>query len=156
MSDLNYKLNTRATELLFLQWFIDHSGARWPRGRDRAERCSLRFEQCRHKICASCYLPNAILQAVINLPSGVFKPYSGVGTAACFPKGHTDEERSGSTILPPTASVSTISAQPINANDIPDVLAKWPKREEGPNSYRVPRKKIRENDWSLAAGRYKQ
>ena len=44
---------------------------------------------------------------------------------------------------------------PIEANDIPDVLAKWPKREEGPNSYRVPIEKIRENDWSLAAGRYK-
>ena len=24
LSDLNYKLNTRATELLFLKWFIDH------------------------------------------------------------------------------------------------------------------------------------
>ena len=29
------------------------------------------------------------------------------------------------------------------------------KRDEGPNSYRVPIEKIRENDWSLAAGRYK-
>jgi type I restriction enzyme M protein len=44
---------------------------------------------------------------------------------------------------------------PIDANDIPDVLAKWLKYEEGPNSYRVPIEKIRENDWSLAAGRYK-
>ncbi|MEP6889231.1 MAG: SAM-dependent DNA methyltransferase, partial [Nitrospirota bacterium] len=44
---------------------------------------------------------------------------------------------------------------PIASNDIPDLLAKWPNREEGPNSYRVPIEKIRENDWSLAAGRYK-
>ena len=28
-------------------------------------------------------------------------------------------------------------------------------REEGANSYRVPIEKIKENDWSLAAGRYK-
>ena len=35
------------------------------------------------------------------------------------------------------------------------MLAKWPERAEGPNSYRVPIEKIRENDWSLAAGRYK-
>ena len=35
------------------------------------------------------------------------------------------------------------------------MLAKWPNREEGPNSYRVPIEKIEENDWSLAAGRYK-
>ena len=44
---------------------------------------------------------------------------------------------------------------PIEANDIPDVLTKWPGREEGPNSYGVSIEKIRENDWSLAAGRYK-
>jgi hypothetical protein len=35
------------------------------------------------------------------------------------------------------------------------VIVRWPNREEGPNSYRVPIEKIRENDWSLAAGRYK-
>jgi len=40
-------------------------------------------------------------------------------------------------------------------NDIPDLLAKWPGREEGPNSYRVPIARILENDGSLAAGRYK-
>jgi len=45
---------------------------------------------------------------------------------------------------------------PVEANDIPDALAKWPKRDEGPNSYRVPIEKIRENDLSLAAGRYKR
>lgn len=44
---------------------------------------------------------------------------------------------------------------PIEANDIPDILANWPERREGPNSYRVPIEKIKENDWSLAAGRYK-
>jgi type I restriction-modification system DNA methylase subunit len=36
-----------------------------------------------------------------------------------------------------------------------DLFAKWPNREEGSNSYRVPIEKIREHDWSLAAGRYK-
>jgi type I restriction enzyme M protein len=44
---------------------------------------------------------------------------------------------------------------PIDASDIQDVLEKWPKREEGPNSYCVSIERIRKNDWSLAAGRYK-
>ena len=44
----------------------------------------------------------------------------------------------------------------IQANDIPDLLAKWSGREEGANSYRVPIAKILESeDRSLAAGRYK-
>ncbi len=44
---------------------------------------------------------------------------------------------------------------PIEANDIPDILAKWPSREEGPSSFRVPVGKIRENGWQLMADRYK-
>ena len=45
---------------------------------------------------------------------------------------------------------------PIEANDIPDILAKWEKREEGANSYRVPIAKILESeDRSLSAGRYR-
>ncbi|VVB62510.1 Uncharacterised protein [uncultured archaeon] len=35
------------------------------------------------------------------------------------------------------------------------MLSKWPNREEGPNSFRVPLEKIRENGWQLMPGRYK-
>ena len=40
-------------------------------------------------------------------------------------------------------------------NDLPDIIAKWPSREEGPNCFNVPIEKIRENDWQLAISRYK-
>jgi len=138
------------------------------------------------------------LQAVVNLPSGVFKPYSGVGTAALiFEKRselikrpeHPELVEGKKTKRPEPVEgrglrqASTGSAQPapqmqgafvwfydltadgfslddkrtpIDANDIPDVLAKHPERVEGPNSYRVPLVKIFESDdLSLAAGRYK-
>ena len=91
------------------------------------------------------------------MPSGVFKPYAGVSTAILFftktGVGGTDKvwfydmQADGYSL--------DDKRTPIAANDIPDVLAKWPNRDEGPNSYRVPLEKIRENDWSLAAGRYK-
>jgi len=154
LSDLNHKLNTRATELLFLKWFIDHltpngrAGVIVPNG-------VLFAGTNASKALREQLLTNCDLQAVISLPSGVFKPYAGVATAALiFQKGK------------PTRSVwfYDISADgfslddkrtPIQANDIPDVLAKWPKREESSNSYRVSIEKIIENDWSLAAGRYK-
>jgi type I restriction enzyme M protein len=147
-------LDTRDTELLFLKWFIDHltdtgrAGVIVPNG--------VLFGSTRAaKKVRELLLTECELQAVINLPSGVFKPYSGVGTAALiFQHGR------------PTTSVwfYDITADgfslddkrtPTEANDIPDVILKWPKREEGPNSYRVPIEKIRENDLSLAAGRYK-
>ena len=192
LADLNYKLNTRATELLFLKWFIDHltpggrAGVIVPNG-------VLFGSTNAATALRELLLTECDLQAVISLPSGVFKPYAGVATAALIfqkvgravpstPSEKVGSDRRADRSEPlrtdpngapgghalPTATQSVwfydITADgyslddkrtPIEANDLPDVLAKWPGREEGPNSYRVPIEKIRENDWSLAAGRYK-
>lgn len=157
LEDLN--LNTRATELLFLKWFIDHLT---PEGR------------------AGVIVPNGVLfggtkaaikirelliqeyglQAVVNLPSGVFKPYSGVGTAILIMDRAKAKRKKDDFIwfYDLTADGYSLDDKrtPIEANDIPDVLAKWETGEEGANSYRVPIAKILENeDRSLSAGRYK-
>jgi type I restriction enzyme M protein len=154
LADLNYKLNTRATELLFLKWFIDHlspngrAGVIVPNGvlfGSTKAATSLR----------ELLLTDCELQAVISLPSGVFKPYSGVGTATLiFQKGKPTQSIWFYDLMADGFSLDD-KRTPIDANDIPDVLTKWSNREEGPNSYRVPIEKIRENDWSLVAGRYK-
>jgi type I restriction enzyme M protein len=154
LSDLNYKLNTRATELLFLKWFIDHlapggrAGVIVPNGvlfGSNNAATSLR----------EMLLTECDLQAVVSLPSGVFKPYSGVGTAVLiFQKGMPTKSVWFYDLTADGFSLDD-KRTPIEANDIPDVLAKWPGREEGPNSYRVSVEKIKEYDWSLAAGRYK-
>ena len=96
------------------------------------------------------------------MPSGVFKPYAGVATAVLVfqkrSKAIKAETADGSVwFYDVTADGFTLDDKrtSIEANDIPDVLAKWPNREEGLNSYRVPVAKIRENEWSLAAGRYR-
>jgi type I restriction enzyme M protein len=154
LADLNYKLNTRATELLFLKWFIDHlapdgrAGVIVPNGvlfggtKAATNLRELLLTECE-------------LQAVVSLPSGVFKPYSGVGTAVLIfqKRGPTKDVW----FYDLTADGFSLDDKrtPIDANDIPDVLAKWSHREEGPNSYRVSIEKIRENDWSLAPGRYR-
>ena len=154
LADLNFRLDTRATELLFLKWFVDHLA---PNGRAGVIVPSgvLFAGTNAATTLREVLLTECDLQAVISLPSGVFKPYSGVGTAALiFQKG------------PPTKSVwfYDLTADgfslddkrtPIESNDIPDVLGKWPAREEGKNSYCVPIEKIKKNEWSLAAGRYK-
>jgi type I restriction enzyme M protein len=154
LSDLNYKLNTRATELLFLKWFVDHlapggrAGVIIPSGvLSGSNNAATGLRELLMTECG--------LQAVINLPSGVFRPYSGVGTAVLvFEKGATTK---GVWFYDLTADGFSLDDKrtPIEANDIPDVLAKWPKREEGPNSYHVPIEKIKASDWSLAGGRYK-
>ena len=154
LSDLNYKLNTRATELLFLKWFIDHltpngrAGVIVPNG-------VLFAGTNASKALRELLLTECDLQAVISLPSGVFKPYSGVGTAALiFEKGKPTQSVWFYDLTSDGFSLDD-KRTPIETNDIPDVQSKWPQREESSNSYRVPIEKIRENDWSLAAGRYK-
>jgi type I restriction enzyme M protein len=154
LADLNYKLNTRATELLFLKWFIDHltpggrAGVIVPNG-------VLFGSTNAATALRELLLTECDLQAVISLPSGVFKPYAGVATAALvFQKGKPTQSVWFYDITADGFSLDD-KRTPIDANDIPDVLAKWANREEGPNSYRVPIEKIKENDWSLAAGRYK-
>lgn len=161
-------LETRDTELLFLKWFLDHltvggrAGVIVPNGvlfgSGKADR------KVRELL-----LTNFDLQAVIALPSGVFKPYSGVGTAILvFQKVREIESKPGDAALPPATesvwfyeltadgfSLDDKRTETPDKTDIPDLLAKWPGREEGPNSFRVPVEKIRENGWQLMPGRYK-
>ena len=154
LTDLNYKLNTRATELLFLKWFIDHL-AEGGRAAVIVPNGVLFGSTNAATSLRELLLTDCDLQAVISLPSGVFRPYAGVATAALiFEKGRKTENVWFYDIAADGFSLDD-KRTPIAANDIPDVLAKWPNREEGPNSYRVPIEKIRENGWSLAAGRYK-
>jgi type I restriction enzyme M protein len=152
LADIN--LETRDTELLFLKWFLDHltdsgrAGVIVPNGvlfgSGKADR------KVRELLLTTCEL-----QAVIALPSGVFKPYSGVGTAIfIFQKGKVTESVWFYELTSDGYSLDD-KRTPIEANDIPDILAKWPQREEGSRSFRVPLVKIRENGWQLMPGRYK-
>lgn len=147
-------IETRDTELLFLKWFLDHltdtgrAGVIVPNGvlfgSGKADR------KTRELLLTTCNL-----QAVISLPSGVFKPYSGVGTAIfIFKKGESTKTVWFYELTADGFSLDD-KRSPIDANDIPDILAKWQGREEGPHSFRVNIDKIRDNAWQLMPSRYK-
>jgi len=147
-------LETRDTELLFLKWFMDHltpdgrAGVIVPNG-------VLFGSSKADKKVRELLLTTCDLQAVISLPSGVFKPYSGVGTAILiFKKGKKTEsvwfyELTADGLSLDDRRTST------EANDIPDILAKWQTKEDGANSFRVNIEKIQENNWDLMIGKYK-
>jgi type I restriction enzyme M protein len=152
LADIN--LPTRETALLFHKWFIDHlskdgkAGVIAPAG--------VLFGGARApKRLREILLNECDLQAVIAMPSGVFKPYSGVSTAALiYQKG---EKTNHVWFYDMTTDGFSLDDKrtPVEVNDIPDILAKWPAREEGPNSFRVPLEKIVDNEFNLAVGRYK-
>jgi type I restriction enzyme M protein len=147
-------LETRDTELLFLKWFIDHladggrAGVIVPNG-------VLFGSSKADKKVRELLLTTCDLQAVISLPSGVFKPYSGVGTAVFIFENSRQTESVWFYELTADGYSLDDKRTPIEGNDIPDIIAKWPRREEGPNSFCVPIDRIRDNGWQLMTGRYK-
>jgi len=152
LADIN--LTSRNTELLFMKWFLDHLAPGGRAGVIVPNGVLFGSARAQTKI-RELLLTTCELQALVSLPSGVFKPYSGVGTAVLiFEAGKTTESVWFYDITADGYSLDD-KRTPTTANDIPDLFARWPTREEGPNSYRVSIDRIRENDGSLAAGRYK-
>lgn len=155
LADLNYKLNTRATELLFLKWFIDHlspggrCGVIVPNGVLFGSTAAARHIR-------KMLLDDCELQAVVTMPSGVFKPYAGVATAILvFQKGCTTKSVWFYEMTADGFSL-TDTRTPVVENDIPDILQKWPTREEGSRSFMVSRKDLATFDDVLTPGRYRE
>lgn len=105
------------------------------------------------------------LDAVVKLPSGVFKPYSGVSTAILFftktDDGGTDDVwfydiRSDGFSLDDKRN-------PVETSDLADVLARWPERggsererARTEQSFTVPKAEIVEQGYDLSLTRYKE
>lgn len=96
------------------------------------------------------------LEAVISMPSGVFKPYAGVATAVLvFTKGGQTQktwfyemENDGFTL--------DDKRTPIEENDIPDIIAKYANKEESPKSFNVTYDELKEKEYNLLPSRYKK
>ena len=104
------------------------------------------------------------LQAVISMPSGVFLPYSGVSTAILvFTKtnaGGTDKVW----FYDMKADGYSLDQKrdAVKENDIPDVIARFRNleaeedRTRKEQSFLVPVKEIRNNDYDLSINKYKE
>lgn len=104
------------------------------------------------------------LDAVISLPSGVFKPYAGVSTAILL---FTKTESGGTDnvwFYDVKADGFSLDDQrkETKENDISDVIERWknlPKeknRKRTDKSFLVPFNEIKANDWDLSINRYKE
>ena len=117
-----------------------------------------------HKTIRKELVENHHLHGVISMPSGVFKPYAGVSTAILiFTKtgaGGTDKvwfydmKADGYSL--------DDKRQPIDANDIEDIIKRYHDREnEGERkrtekSFLVEKEEIAKNDYDLSINRYKE
>ena len=161
--DLRSIAATTKTELLFLALFL--------RSLKVGGRCAsivpdgvLFGSQKAHKAIRKEIIENNRLQAVISMPSGVFKPYAGVSTAILvFTKtgtGGTDDvwfydmEADGFSL--------DDKRDPIEANDIPDIINRFHNleaekgRARTEKSFMVPVREIIDNDYDLSINKYKE
>ena len=68
------------------------------------------------------------LDGVVSMPSGVFKPYAGVSTAVLFFTRGANTERIWFYDMAQDGFSLDDKRQPVDANDIPDILACWTQR----------------------------
>ncbi|KJE27431.1 N-6 DNA Methylase family protein [Geobacillus kaustophilus] len=162
-NDLLKVVKTKKTELLFLALFL--------RILKTGGRCAcivpdgvLFGSSKAHKGIRKEIVENHKLEAVISMPSGVFKPYAGVSTAIMiFTKtgvGGTDHVW----FYDMKADGYSLDDKrtPIEDNDIPDIIERFHNREaekerkRTEQSFFVPVEEIRENDYDLSINRYKE
>ncbi len=181
--DLLQIVKTKKTELLFLALFLRlmQTGGRAavivPDG-------VLFGSSKAHKTLRKILVEDQKLDAIISMPSGVFKPYAGVSTAILlFTKTNSggtgtvwfyDMQADGFSLD------DKRNPQP-DKNDLPDILARWkslrgtehgarsaekneepgtrneePSRKRTEQSFLVPKKEIADNDYDLSINRYKE
>ena len=104
------------------------------------------------------------LEAVISMPSGVFKPYAGVSTAILiFTKtNHGGTDKVWFYDMKADGFSLDDKRSPVSENDIPDIISRFRNRasEESrartDQSFLVPAEEIIQNDYDLSINKYKQ
>ena len=161
--DLLKVCKTKKTELLFLALFV--------RMLKVGGRCAcivpdgvLFGSSTAHKAIRKEIVENNRLEAVISMPSGVFKPYAGVSTAILiFTKtGHGGTDKVWFYDMKADGFSLDDKRSAIAENDIPDIIARFhnlageEERQRTEQSFFVPKQEIADNDYDLSINKYKQ
>ena len=117
-----------------------------------------------HKSIRKELVENNRLEAVISMPSGVFKPYAGVYTAIMiFTKtGHGGTDKGWFYDMKADGLSLDDKRSEIKENDIPDIIARFRNleaeadRERTEQSFFVPKEEIVENAYDLSINKYKK
>lgn len=115
-----------------------------------------------HRALRERLLSTTEVQAVVSLPSGVFKPYAGVSTAILvFVKGGRTDRVWFYDVTADGYSLDD-KREKVAASDLPDVLARWRARDPARDTDRtakaffVPVDEIRGTRCDLSINRYRQ
>ena len=162
-ADLLKVCKTKKTELLFLTLFL--------RMLKTGGRCAcivpdgvLFGSSTAHKAIRKAIVDENRLEAVISMPSGVFKPYAGVSTAILvFTKtGYGGTDNVWFYDMHADGFSLDDKRSPVTENDIPDIISRFinidaeKDRKRTEQSFMVPKEEIVNNDYDLSINKYKQ
>ena len=162
-ADLLKVCKTKKTELLFLALFL--------RMLKVGGRCAvivpdgvLFGSSKAHKDIRKEIVEGNRLEAVISMPSGVFKPYAGVSTAVLvFTKtGHGGTDQVWFYDMKADGFSLDDKRTEMKENDIPDIVARFhnregeKERERTEQSFLVPKNEIAQNGYDLSINKYKK
>lgn len=162
-ADLLKTCKTKKTELLFLALFL--------RMLKVGGRCAcivpdgvLFGSSTAHKAIRKAIIEENKLDAIISMPSGVFKPYAGVSTAVMiFTKtGHGGTDNVWFYDMKADGFSLDDKRSKVEENDIPDIIARFKNldaekdRERTDQSFFVPKQEIVDNDYDLSINKYKK
>ena len=161
--DLLKVCKTKKTELLFLALFLKmlKTGGRCacivPDG-------VLFGSSKAHKAIRKELVEENFLEAVISMPSGVFKPYAGVSTAILiFTKtGHGGTDKVWFYDMKADGFSLDDKRTSVKENDIQDILLRFrnleqeTERKRTEQSFFVEKKEIVENEYDLSINKYKE
>lgn len=162
-ADLLKVCKTKKTELLFLALFL--------RMLKVGGRCAcivpdgvLFGSSKAHKSIRKEIIEGNRLEAVISMPSGVFKPYAGVSTGILiFTKtGHGGTDNVWFYDMQADGLSLDDKRSPVAENDIPDIIERFHSldketdRARTEKSFLVPKQEIVDNDYDLAINKYKK
>jgi len=158
----NFRTQTKKTELLFLELMynlltnsgrcvvIVPDGVLFGNSKAHKKIRELLMEKCR-------------LDAVISMPSGVFKPYAGVSTAVLyFTKGESTKEVFFYDMEADGFSLDDKRTEQPDKNDIPDIIERFRNRQkEKPTDRKkkcffVPIAEIKSNNYDLSISKYQE
>jgi type I restriction enzyme M protein len=162
-ADLLKVCKTKKTELLFLALFV--------RMLKVGGRCAcivpdgvLFGSSTAHKAIRKEIIENQRLEAIISMPSGVFKPYAGVSTGIMiFTKtGHGGTDNVWFYDMQADGFSLDDKRSEVKENDIPDIIERFRNRdkemdrERTEKSFMVPKQEIVDNGYDLSINKYKK
>jgi len=160
-SSLTQKVKTKKTELLFVALILrmlkkgGRSATIVPDG-------VLFGSSKAHAALREMLVDDNQLEAVISLPSGVFRPYAGVSTAILvFTRGGKTDDVFFYDVQADGFSLDD-KRDLVKENDLPDALERWRKRSAKKDTDRtakhfmVPVAEIREKNFDLSINRYRE